>query len=103
MTSSDPDAYWRRPADGESSPPPPEPAAPEEPAYGGPPPSAPPPPGWRTPTVAEPHRPRRLPAQDRAALDAAEQEATRFTYGVGMLAGVIVLILLIVLCARLLG
>ncbi|MGH3737472.1 MAG: translation initiation factor 2 [Micromonosporaceae bacterium] len=104
MTSSDPDAYWRRPAEGEAPPPPPEPPAPApEPTYPGPPPSTPPPRGWRTPAVAEPPQPRRPPEQDHPALDTAEQEATRFTYGVGMLAGVVVLILMIVLCARLVG
>jgi hypothetical protein len=77
--------------------------APNERPYAGPPRSEPPPRGWRTPTVADPLPPRPLPPQDHDALDAEDQEALRFTYGLGLLAGGIMLVLLFVACARLLG
>lgn len=53
--------------------------------------------------VAEPHSPRPMPAQDPAALDAAEHDARTVTYGVGILAAAVLLILLFVICARLIG
>ncbi|MGH3727481.1 MAG: translation initiation factor 2 [Micromonosporaceae bacterium] len=103
MTTPDPDAYWRRPANGDS--PPAAGAAREEapPGYDGPPPNSPPPTGWRTPTVAEPHAPRTLPEQDEPVIEEAEREARTVTYGVGIVAGAIVLVLLFVVCARLIG
>lgn len=51
--------------------------------------------------IPEPHTPRRMPEQDHAALDAAEQDARTVTYGVGIVAGAILLVLLFVICARL--
>ena len=99
------DAYWRRPPD-DAAPagqPEPAPAAPAEPVYAGPPRAEPPPRGWRTPTVVEPLPARELPRQDLAAIEAAEYEALKFTYGVGMLAGAVLLVMLIVICARLLA
>lgn len=50
--------------------------------------------------VTRPHPPRQLPPQDHAALDAAERQARRVTFGVAGVAGVIALLVLIVLCAR---
>ena len=44
--------------------------------------------------------PRPMPKQDHGALDAAEREALIFTYGVGILAGAVLLVLLFVICAR---
>src|SRR5207237_419145 len=43
-------------------------------AYSGPPPTTPPPPGWRPPVHVQVPPPRRLPPQDMAAMDQAEQQ-----------------------------
>jgi hypothetical protein len=96
------DEYWQRP-DPHSAVPGPEP---EKPAprpgadYPGPPRSTPPSPNWRPPTIAHPPPPRSMPAQDLDALDDAEGSARTITYGVGLVAGAIALILLCLLCAR---
>lgn len=50
----------------------------------------------------EPPPPRELPPQDHVELDAAEQSARTLTYGVGVLAGVIMLIVICTLCSRML-
>ncbi|MFC3496027.1 hypothetical protein [Glycomyces rhizosphaerae] len=47
--------------------------------YDGPPVNVPPPPGWRVEAVALPSEPRRLPHQDHAAIDVAEQRARLVT------------------------
>jgi hypothetical protein len=101
-TGSDDDAYWKRPESGED---PfgaerPEPAPAPELAYEGPP--APPPasPHWRPPVVSHPPEPRSMPRQDGPALDAAEGSAKTTTYGVGMVAGAIAIVLMCLLCAR---
>jgi len=65
--------------------------------------SVPPPPDWRPPTVVQPAPPRRLPAQDHAALDAAERAAGRVTLAVSGVAGAIALLLVVALLSRLLG
>jgi hypothetical protein len=44
--------------------------------------------------------PRQLPAQDLTALDTEEQQTRTITYGVGMVAGAILLVVLFVLCGR---
>jgi hypothetical protein len=96
------DEYWKRP-DGEAEPVRPVPPRPErdpEPPYAGPPRSDPPPPTWRPPTIAQPPPPRALPPQDMDALDEAEGSARTVTYGVGLVAGAIALILMCLLCAR---
>ncbi|MCD0443681.1 hypothetical protein LO763_08600 [Glycomyces sp. A-F 0318] len=54
--------------------------------YQGPPASVPPPPGWRVEAVALPGEPRRLPAQDHAAIDAAEQRARLVTHWLALAA-----------------
>ncbi|MGC5332726.1 hypothetical protein [Micromonospora sp. DT62] len=101
-----PDEYWRRPDASPERPTgaPPRPATPP-PArgsgYAGPPATTPPPAGWRPPVHLRPPPPRRLPAQDMAGLDAAEQRAQRLTYGVGAVAGVVLAVLVCVLCSRL--
>jgi hypothetical protein len=43
-----------------------------------------------------------LPAQDLDDLDEAERSARTITYGVGMIAGAIMLVLLCLLCSRVL-
>ncbi len=71
-------------------------------AYSGPPPTVPPPPEWQPPVEIEPPPPRELPRQDHAGLDSAEQSARTLTYGIGMVAGAIVLIVFCALCSRVL-
>jgi hypothetical protein len=41
-----------------------------------------------------------MPAQDLSALDEAERSARTVTYGVGLVAGAVALILMCLLCAR---
>ncbi|MFI1991285.1 translation initiation factor 2 [Actinoplanes sp. NPDC020271] len=99
----DGDAYWQRPDPGAPSlgrPPQDQPATPEAPAYPGPPPTDPPAPHWRPPTIATPPPPRHMPAQNMDAIDEAERSARTVTYGVGLVAGAIALILICLLCGR---
>jgi len=91
-TSTGDDRDWRTPSA------PPRPDAP--PPYTGPPPTTPPPPGWRTPVVVNPPTPRSLPTQDSAALDAQERSARTITYGIAMIAGAVLLVLILVLCGQ---
>ena len=56
---------------------------------------------WHPPTVIQPPEARKLPAQDENALDAAERQARTVTHGIGLIAGAILLLLLVVLCGRL--
>jgi hypothetical protein len=104
MRANHDDAFWRRPAGmqpgGSTDQPSSPPAAPAGPTYAGPPRTAPPPAGWRPPTVVEPEPPRRLPAQDTARLDREEAAAATLTKGMGLLAGAVMLVLLLVLCGR---
>jgi hypothetical protein len=100
------DLHWRRPAAGTGTPtpgaaPPPS-SQPEPPAYTGPPPTIAPPRGWRPRVLVQPEPPRQLPAQDLDAIDAREREARTVTYGIGMVAGAVLLIVLLVLCGRVL-
>jgi hypothetical protein len=44
--------------------------------------------------------PRSLPAQDLPTLEAAEQQARTITYGIAMVTGAIMLVLMLVLCGR---
>ncbi|MEU4687362.1 translation initiation factor 2 [Actinoplanes sp. NPDC023714] len=69
-------------------------------SYTGPPRTDPPAPGWRPPTIAHPPPPRSMPAQDIDALDEAEGSARTVTYGVGLVAGAVGIILICLLCAR---
>jgi len=104
VTSRQDDAFWRRP----SGPPPSEvasqpsgpPADQPRVPYAGPPRTAPPPAGWRPPTVVEPEPPRQLPAQDGPRIDRAEAAAATLTKGMGLLAGAVMVVLLLVLCGR---
>ncbi|WP_308220966.1 hypothetical protein [Micromonospora phytophila] len=50
----------------------------------------------------QPPPPRRLPPQDMAGLDAAEQRAQRLTNGMGLVAAVVLVILVCLLCSRIL-
>jgi hypothetical protein len=98
---STPDDYWRRPGTGGDGAPDQAAAAPAPASgYAGPPPSVPPPAGWRPPVHLEPAPPRRLPPQDMAGLDAAEQRAQRVTYGFGAAVGVVLVVLVCLLCSR---
>ncbi len=60
----------------------------------------PPPPGWRPAAVIQPEPPRQLPGQDLPRLDEAEREARTLTYGVGLVAAAVMLIMLIIVCGR---
>ena len=95
------DAYWQRP---DPASPVPGPAPRPEPgpasSYQGPPRQSRPSAQWRPPTIAQPPPPRALPPQDMDALDDAEGSARTVTYGIGMVAGAIALILMCLLCAR---
>jgi hypothetical protein len=101
------DLQWRRPSGadaGHDAPgeptqgraPQPDP----RPQYTGPPRSTPPPAHWHPRTLIQAPPPRQLPRQDPGQLDAREREARTITYGVGMVAGAVLLIVLFVLCGR---
>ena len=60
----------------------------------------PPPSGWRPIHIVEPAAPRNLPVQDHDAIDADEARARAMTYGIGVLAGVALVILLCAVCGR---
>lgn len=80
----------------------PRPTARNRSGYAGPPPTVAPPAGWRPPVVYQPPPPREMPAQDLERLDAVEREARTVTYGVGLVAAAVMLLLLLILCGRLL-
>ncbi|GAB3219855.1 hypothetical protein GCM10027447_03480 [Glycomyces halotolerans] len=69
--------------------------------YEGPPENVPPPPGWRVEAVALPSEPRRMPAQDHAGIDAAEQSARLVTQWTALLAVVAMFAMVIVGIVRL--
>jgi hypothetical protein len=101
------DLQWRRPPGAETGRPdaPEQPAQPrvptdDQPPYPGPPRTTPPPPEWRPRTLIQTPPPRSLPEQNLDQLDASEKEARTVTYGVGMVAGAILLIVLFVVCGR---
>jgi hypothetical protein len=100
------DLQWRRPPAGSGTPAPgaaaPSVPQPTPPPYSGPPPTVAPPPDWRPRLLIQPEPPRRLPAQNLAAIDAREREARTITYGIGMVAGAVLLVVLLVLCGRVL-
>jgi hypothetical protein len=64
--------------------------------YDGPPVSVPPPPGWRVEAVALPSEPRRLPRQDHAAINAAEQRARLITHWITLVTVALMFTVLIV-------
>ena len=94
------DEYWRRPDAAYDAARPETPAAPARPAYTGPPRTEPPSPHWRPPTVTPPPPPRDMPAQNLDALDEAEGSARTLTFGIGLVAGAIALILMCLVCGR---
>lgn len=95
------DEYWRRPDAAPEAARSEAPAAPPRPAYTGPPRTEPPSPHWRPPTVAHPPPPREMPSQDLDALDESEGSARTLTFGIGLVAGAIALILMCLVCGRL--
>jgi len=100
-TGNEDDAFWQRPdSEPAGRPEPPAPAPDPAAGYHGPPRADPPPPFWRPPTVTQPPPPRTLPVQDMDALDEAEGSARTVTYGTGLVAGAVALILMCLLCAR---
>lgn len=107
MTKANPgdDDYWRRPAEGaeEQEPAKAEAQAPEPVEYQGPPTATPPPKGWKPPVVVPTPPPREMPPQDHAAMDADEHSTKAVTYGVGIFAAAVVLVLIFIVCARLVG
>lgn len=102
MVLGDDDRQWRRPATPEDAPAPaPAPLVPAPaPGYTGPPRTLPPPPGWQPRRLVQVPPPHPLPPQDLDALDAQERQSRTVTYGVGMVAGAILLIVLFILCGR---
>jgi hypothetical protein len=98
----DDDAYWQRPDSEQeaSRPGPSTPPAEPAPEYSGPPRTDPPPGNWRPPVIHQPAPPRSMPPQNADALDESERSARTVTYGVGLVAGAIGLILMCLLCAR---
>jgi hypothetical protein len=88
---------WRRPPAGQPASTPPSSSPP---AYTGPPRGRPADASWRLPTVIQVPPARKLPPQDDVVIDVQEQQARTVTYGVGMIAGAIVLIVLFILCGR---
>ena len=68
--------------------------------YSGPPRMVPPPQGWKVPEVIVAAAPRRLPEQDHKAIDAEESRARTLTHGVGILAGSLMFVVLIVILVR---
>lgn len=93
------DDFWKRPAQGSTE----RPAAPPAPVnvpYTGAPRTEPPPAGWRPPMVDQPVPPRALPRQDTDRLDREEQAATILTKGIGIFAGAVLVVLLLLLCGN---
>jgi hypothetical protein len=62
----------------------------------------PPAPDWRPQTVVQVPPPRELPVQNTAAIDDEEKQARTLTYGIGMVAGAVLLVVLFVVCGRVL-
>ncbi|GAA2505219.1 hypothetical protein Ahu01nite_041950 [Winogradskya humida] len=101
-TGPDDDAYWKRPdsAAGQFGADRPVPAPKPKPVYEGPPRQAPASPHWRPPVVSHPPPPRSMPAQNLGSVNESEGAARTMTYGVGLVAGAIALVLMCLLCAR---
>ena len=71
-----------------------------EPAYTGPPRGDPVDASWRPPIVIQVPPARQLPPQDDAAIDVQEHQARTVTYGIGMIAGAVALIVLFIVCGH---
>ncbi|MEV0713089.1 translation initiation factor 2 [Asanoa sp. NPDC050611] len=97
------DASWQRPGPG-SEPPAPERTGEAVPptGYAGPPPTQQPPAGWRPPTYLQPPPPRQLAPQDIDKIEAQEKDARTLTYGVGLVAAAVMVVLSCLLCSRVL-
>jgi hypothetical protein len=96
-------ASWQRPGpDGEPARPEVAGEAAPEPGYAGPPPTQPPPAGWRPPTDLQPPPPRQLAPQDNDKIEAEEKDARTLTYGVGLVAAAVMVVLSCLLCSRVL-
>jgi hypothetical protein len=63
---------------------------------------APPPAGWRMAHIIKPAPARQLPPQEHDRIDADEAKARTLTYGIGIVASAVLLILLCALCGRIL-
>lgn len=50
--------------------------------------------------VVQPPAPRQMPAQDLNGIEAEERSARTVTYGIGMIAGAALLIVICLLCSR---
>ncbi|MBA3489941.1 MAG: translation initiation factor 2 [Longispora sp.] len=99
---TDPDDYWRRPAEPTGRPPEDEHQwATPGPGYAGPPQSAPPGPDWQPPSLVNVSAPRVLPEQDHEKIDQDELTARSVTFGIGMLSVAAIVILLAVVFLRL--
>jgi hypothetical protein len=94
------DAAWRKPENGATRSTSEPTGMQAGPGYLGPPPTNAPPAGWRPPVVIQPAAPRALPEQNHDRLDVAERAARTLTNGIGMVVGAILLVLLLILCAR---
>jgi hypothetical protein len=99
VTGSD-DSQWRRPGGEPHTGAPRAEESPAPAAYTGPPRTTPPPPDWRPKLLVQPPPPRTLPRQDMDALDAREKEERTLTYGIGMVAAAVLLVVLLILCGR---
>lgn len=71
-----------------------------EEVYTGPPKTVRPPRGWKVPEVVKPAPPRKLPEQDTKAIDAEESRARTLTHGVGILAGSLMFVVLVIILIR---
>jgi hypothetical protein len=100
----DDDGYWQRPDTPAEVAGPAPPVPPSDQAFGylGPPRTVPPPPDWHPTVVPQPPPPRVMPSQDMDALDEEEGSARTVTYGIGLVAAAIAVILMCLLCARVL-
>ncbi|MEV4538891.1 hypothetical protein AB0J82_34475 [Asanoa sp. NPDC049518] len=103
MTYDDPNAApWQRPGPG-GEPGPASTGGPVPPVgYSGPPPTEPPPTGWRPPTYLQPTPPRQLAPQDLDKIEAQEKDARTVTYGIGLVAAAVLVVLSCLLCSRVL-
>ena len=50
--------------------------------------------------MVQPAEPRALPSQSKAELDLREQSASTVTRGLGLVAGAIMIVMLLILCGR---
>lgn len=94
------DEFWRRPAQPEGPATTPHATDDPPPSYPGPPTPGPPATSWRPSVFVQPPPPRHLPTQDLARLESDERSARTLTYGIGMIAGAVLLVVVCLLCSR---